>query len=796
MNITRGFSILIFFLSVISLLVAQNHSIKGKITDANNKPIAFANIILKDSIQKIITGTTSSDKGTFTLPVSKGKYSLSAVCLGYKTYRQLISIKNDSIIPIILSEEIHHLGEVTIKAERPKVSFDLDKYSVIIENSMAATGNTIESLLTQLPGVWTTSDGNISINGISGAQIMINDKLIKLSGEALVAYLQTVRSETIAKIEIIAHPSVLYDAEGAGGIIHIITKRNQNAGWSGLVTAKIDKQKFEGGSPSLTLQYNKERFGTDISFSAEKSKWLLLSNQNAKNLLRNSEYTTFSSDTILDKNYSANANLYYDFSHQHKISLNLGFLHWEKSEYMGGVTDITNSNSSPITCTEFTQTTHQSMNNYSITLNDNLLLDSIGRKKITLLTDYVNQYQYNTHNQYRYTNIDNSNSVISNENPMNEMTNPYRIFSSEVKYSENNGKSSQFYAGLKFSNAWVGNNLNYYTDGRMNGLSEDSLGYSFHYSEQILSAYGLYNYKHNAWNFSGGLRAEYSSGKTNETTQSKTIMHAFPSVYFTYNITPRNSINLSFTQRIKRISYLNLLPRRYYTSRYDIIEGNPNLTHNIVNTIGCQYNIASKYNFSIDYQWCNNDISRYTSSEVINNISTTISSYVDGVKRQSLNCNLYLPYDITHWWSMVNQIGLSEDSYNFTTQDFHNFNYSLYTQQTFLLPLNIKAELLYRFVSSSKSAYVTSDPYHLLNLALQKSFLHDRFIIKAEANRLLYNQKMGFKTTSVDTEYSNKMYYTHLPFFAATISYTFHKGRTQKRQNIIHSDEQEKSRTY
>lgn len=60
---------------------------------------------------------------------------------------------------------------------------------------------------------------------------MINDRIVQMSGSELLNYLKSVRSENIAKIEVITTPPAKYDAQGNSGIINIVLKKNSNLGW-------------------------------------------------------------------------------------------------------------------------------------------------------------------------------------------------------------------------------------------------------------------------------------------------------------------------------------------------------------------------------------------------------------------------------------------------------------------------------------------------------------------------------------------------------------------------------------
>tara|TARA_R110002050_G_scaffold162189_2_gene292062 strand:+ start:5812 stop:8232 length:2421 start_codon:yes stop_codon:yes gene_type:complete len=89
--------------------------ITGNITDQNNNPLPFVNILIENTYK----GTTSNDDGYYELNISKTKdYTIIYSYLGYKTVKKSVSIsKFPYQLDISLEEESVSLGEVVIDAE-------------------------------------------------------------------------------------------------------------------------------------------------------------------------------------------------------------------------------------------------------------------------------------------------------------------------------------------------------------------------------------------------------------------------------------------------------------------------------------------------------------------------------------------------------------------------------------------------------------------------------------------------------------------------------------------------------
>ena len=104
-------SLLGFLLFMFSSLSAQqNQLISGNITDVNNIPIAGVNILEKSNSRN---GVVSDFDGNFAINI-KPNSILTFSYVGYET--QVIKITTETILKIILQEDLSSLDEITIVA--------------------------------------------------------------------------------------------------------------------------------------------------------------------------------------------------------------------------------------------------------------------------------------------------------------------------------------------------------------------------------------------------------------------------------------------------------------------------------------------------------------------------------------------------------------------------------------------------------------------------------------------------------------------------------------------------------
>ena len=223
----------IYFLLMLliqTISISAQSVISGKITNNDSSPIVGATILLSNGMDSTyITGTTSDLDGRFKMiNVKSGNYFLSLSMIGYKKANIPLQIKesmNLELGDITLEEDSYILSTVNIIGKRPPIKAEPGKMTVNLSSALLSTDGNILDALRKLPGVIVQNDGTIILNGKSGANVLMDDKVTYLSGENLINYLRSIPASSIENIELISQPSSKHDASGSSGIINI--QKNQ-----------------------------------------------------------------------------------------------------------------------------------------------------------------------------------------------------------------------------------------------------------------------------------------------------------------------------------------------------------------------------------------------------------------------------------------------------------------------------------------------------------------------------------------------------------------------------------------
>lgn len=262
----------ILLLSLSSVLIGQNASIKGKVADqANGAAIEYATITLHSSEDSTMLDGVVTDKDggfEFKKVIKSRSVYLSAQFMGYGVYYSE-AFQPDGFLDlgnILLSINTTTLAEVEIAGRAITSLHKLERQVFDAGQFQNARGGTASDVLRNLPSVTINSFGEISVRGAVGFLVMINGKPVQ-SDPATV--LQQLSANAIEDIEIITAPSAKYDPDGNAGIINIKTRQSLNEGLYLIANTLI-------GAPSVESYDNTNsapRYGADLSMNYKKGKW-------------------------------------------------------------------------------------------------------------------------------------------------------------------------------------------------------------------------------------------------------------------------------------------------------------------------------------------------------------------------------------------------------------------------------------------------------------------------------------------------------------------------------------------
>jgi len=212
--------------------IAQTSSVTGKVTDDRGAAIAGASVLEKGTKN----GTSTGTDGTFTLKVKKGA-TLLINSLGYDTKEVKASSEP---ITISLSTDVKALSEVVVTGVG--VATSKRKLGIVVDNitaenlPAAPTASIDQALIGKIPGAQiSTISGNpgdpvnILLRGINTVQGGTKPLILVDGIEVRATDINSLDLSNVERVEVVkgAASATVYGAQGANGVIQIITKKGK-----------------------------------------------------------------------------------------------------------------------------------------------------------------------------------------------------------------------------------------------------------------------------------------------------------------------------------------------------------------------------------------------------------------------------------------------------------------------------------------------------------------------------------------------------------------------------------------
>ncbi len=129
---------------------------------------------------------------------------------------------------------VEPVESIVITARKLTVETLIDRTVYSVAADVQAAFGTVSDVLSAIPSVEVSPDGSLSLRGDGNVLILVDGKSsAQFSGPAAGDNLQSIPAKDIERIEVITTPPAQFKAEGAAGIINIITKKKRPAGVAG-----------------------------------------------------------------------------------------------------------------------------------------------------------------------------------------------------------------------------------------------------------------------------------------------------------------------------------------------------------------------------------------------------------------------------------------------------------------------------------------------------------------------------------------------------------------------------------
>ncbi len=649
----------IFFISL--AVSAQNSvtsfdkkgTITGKVIDATlSEPLPYVTIVVKNTNGETITGSITDDNGEFKInDLPDGKMNVSVQFIGYKTQTKEINItsdtKNINLGTFVLEEEATGLDEVTVVAEVSTIEQKIDRKVVNVGKDLTTAGATASDIMNNIPSVNVDQQsGNISLRGNENVRVMVDGKL---SNVPVAQLLKQIPSTSIKQIELITNPSAKYNPEGMSGIINIILHKNTNIGFNGNINLGVTKEINARFNSSIDMNYRNGKFnfygnyGNNIGKSANYGQVLRTSDD----LLQEFDFGNNNKSHL----YKVGLDFYLDDKNTFSIFTNQNLYDGKGT----GTTDITYGNDT-MTRQLFDNETDNVSSQYNFAYRHDFKKDG---ERLDVEADY-NDFSQDEKADFRFVNIDFPPNYLDFVNTDRDQT------TINIDYTNPLSESTKLETGLEAR--LFNSDILYNSTGQ--SFTEDgdivpTPGTDFTYSRDIYSAYVTYGKNYEKWSYQVGLRAETvavdnnakqynDDGTTEDFKFENDYFQIYPSAFFTYTPSEKNTFQLSYSRRVDRPGVDQVNPIREWSTPLISSYGNPELEPQFTNSLEVNYTRNLKkgsITAGVFYRIIEDEINRALYVDRID-LDKTILTFDNFENTSAYGIELSSNYRPTKWWSL------------------------------------------------------------------------------------------------------------------------------------------------
>lgn len=765
--------------------------ISGRLMDQHNKPVTFASIgLLKD--KTYVAGSTSNENGYFQLAYAfenNVQYELKVSSLGYENLVLGFVYPDTSALKrIAMTQEAKTLATVNVTGNRPLIERKADRFVVNVEGSTLALGNNALEVLQKSPGLWVTGDGAIKLRGNQSVMVMINDVVQRMSQSDLADYLRTLRSEEISKIEIISNPPSEFEAEGSGGIVHIILKKSRQDGLLGSVSSQYRQQVERSAySGNATLNYKVKSlylFG-NVSAGKDESDYIASTKISYAD---QSRYESFTNRYNNNNRFFYRIGASYDLSKDQFISVQNMQGNSKMNQYFDTNIDVSNSNQ-PLTGVARSEWYRKPQQN-NTTINYSLKLDTLG-SSLKVIGDYIYSTKTELNDFVSIYTLPEKNSTFRNNTP-----NTTNLYSVQTDFTKMFTKNWEFKTGLKFVATKRDNEVlnEDYIAG--NWVVNTGLSNRFIYKEYLSMGYASMVHKMGKTSIKLGLRAEQTQMNGNSITANekfkRNYLSFFPSLFIMRQLNEEKgtSIFLNYSRRLQRPSFADLNPYRVQFDDYLTQLGNPNLMPEYTHKIELGTTFAKGIFADVYYSLTTDKIAQLANPVANKTIEYQTRNFNNSYE---YGFSLNVPFKINSFWSTNNGFSVYDLSYRLNDFKIRQTAMFARSQHTFV----------FKNVFDVDASFDYRSPYVGANTRFAYLFITDvgltrRFLKKNLQARLYASDVFNtFREKNV-TEYTGTRidFYQKRPTrtFSLTLNYSFSTGKKFSNKKIEESSEDEKRR--
>ncbi|MFV0418545.1 MAG: TonB-dependent receptor domain-containing protein [Dysgonomonas sp.] len=793
-------TITLLLFAQICISAPVNPRIKGKIIEKDtDNPIESADVILVQKGQSVgLAHTYSEIDGKFTFTeINDGEYTLVVKFIGYDIYNSTpIKLTSSSNTIDLGNIELHPLevglSEVVIEASKRQVIYKLDKRVIDASANLMSSGGSAVDILENTPSIRVDAEGDVTFRGSSGFKVYIDGKPSLYSGTQA---LQQIPAGQIENIEIITTPSARHDTEGDVGIINIITKKDSQHGFSGMVNLMGSSILSHSGDFMFTKQNKHLRW----YLAGGWSKVIRESDfdQSKTTIVDALTTTSHSNGPRQSKNYNYFGRNGYIYSLSSNTNINAEIEIGYGKRARNGNLDYTEEQSKQGNLTESGH--YYSRDFYD--LHQNYYQGSTG---------FDHKFNNNGHEltgrfllRYEGGAMEYFQSDLFDMN--NERAQGHRAWEDEHRWTVQGNldyilpysKTGKLEAGYQYHSYLEDGDysMQFWNPEKKEFYWRDDIYNTFYFQRGIHSIYAIGSESYKQFDMQLGLRGEHTHQVLRSSIEgsNRTInrFEVFPSVHLGYNLPQNQKITFAYSYRTTRPQLFYMEPYITYRDYYSAEKGNPDIRPEYINSFELNYKKdidEHTFSSSLFYRYRKDKIERL---RIPFEAGVTLDSMANVGHDRALGLELNAQIKMNRWWNMnVNgnvYYYKVENEFKLDGKNETSTNYDITLNNVFDVHKNTRIQLDGNFVGPSVTTQGRSDAFWFVNLAIRQQ-LFNRKLQSTLSFRDILNTaryKSDISTANLESITRIKPKY---PVITLTLSYTFNNFKKKSENSRDNRD--------
>ncbi|WP_162549817.1 outer membrane beta-barrel family protein [Hymenobacter nivis] len=758
--------------------------IAGTLLDQRTRqPLPFANVILLRLPDSTLVGSAqTAENGTFALAgIAPNTYLLRAEALGYQSACRLIALPAGApavrLGEWLVAPAAVRLGGVVVQGERALMINELGKTVLNVAKDLNSAGGTAADVLQKVPAVAVDDNGQVSLRGSSSVMLYLDGKPAPSS-----LRLDQLPASRLETIEIITNPGAQYSAQGTGGIINLVQKKQTQPGWNGAALATVGTRAKYSTSLNLNRQVGKFNFFGSADGLNNQFRGSSALQQVATVDGRTARTDQVGQNTRRQANEGLRLGAEYAPSDQQRFTLATEFYKNDLHQTSDFTTRLTRGPGPAITL-----------------LNQNLEVDNLYNARIS--GNYRRTWAAHAGRELTAsaTYILDGGTVTTEQRVLDGPASYARqarqqlldvtihLPSAQLDYVHPLDDKRRWGVGVKTDIVVTPGSADYAVQpaAGVEFIRQEAGSYRYHYQQVIPQAYGNYQQKAGAWDYQAGLRAEFTGLQAQVLptgSASQRIFNVFPSATVARTLPHEQRLQLSYSRRLNRPNFLQIIALPIYFDARNYAVGNPDLRPEYVHVAELGHQVAWQATTLSTTLFGRFASQAIQSLRTIDTLATRLSGQPDFIARTSYanfgrtasyGLEISLTRPLAAWWKLTANGSFYRSQVASYTGDGTRANF---TGTAYLLSTFSPTKALAVQLSGNYRAPLVVPQGRLLavygvDVALRQRLFHDRAALTLRVSDVFNTRRQytqlaaGGLAADLQTKYETRVGYLGLSWF-------------------------------